>query len=523
MLSSKKETLAFFTILFVITDIVVVCSLARLRFTDISDQTMTKKERDSARLYFTKSYHVVLMERLRLNPRYIRSDCQMEEPVTELSEKDSPEFGTVKDNLDKCLRTSELMEYFHKEGLYHTAVRNAAHLLSTVRSVVPQNVSRNFSIPCWRAHLEVNLVSKSVVGSINGRAFASPTHCWNLPAQRALHSGYYQNKSSELVCLPNIFLAGFPKCGSTYMYCLLRRISYLAYLSGRRAEIEKEPRMWVSTGPDSNHQYPHQLNDLTHYLYNFMPAVDTVLKSQHSLAIDASPNLLFQWPRYRPREFMENYCLLPAVLPQILPNNKYIVVMREPASMLYSAFWFSCVTLNVTLTRQQQVDAPNVFHMEVVEAIETFQWCTEHYPTDKCIDDAFHSMKLRLLETQVQNSSARSCLRLRFETGFYYNYIRRWLAIVPRTQFLFLTTEELNRSPPYKDIVEFLGIDEFGVSSGPTNDDMKCETNKSKFNYRSDPALWMRNDTKKLLNDFFAPFNEKLANLLGDNKFLWKN
>ena len=347
MLSSKKQGCAVFII---IIYIMVVCSVVTLNLTKPSDQRLMKKERYSARLNFIKSYPVVSMDRKMSNPRYIRSDYQMEEPIIELSEKDTLEFGIVKDNMDKCIRAAELMEYFHKEGLYHTAVRNAAHLLSTVRSVVPQNFSRNFSMPCWWAHFEVNLLSKDVAGTINGKAFTSPTHCWNLPAQRAIQSGYYQNMSSELVCLPNILLAGFPKCGSTYMYCLLRRIAYLTHISGWSAEIEKEPRMWVSTGPSHNHQYPHQLNDLTRYLYNFMPAVDTVLKSQNSLAIDASPNLLFQWPRYTLRESMENYCLLPAVLPQILPSNKYIVVMREPASMLYSAFWFTCVTLNVTLT-----------------------------------------------------------------------------------------------------------------------------------------------------------------------------
>ena len=453
-----------------------------------------------------------------------RSDCKGEQPFVELNV--GAEFEAVKNNLDKCLRAAELMEYFQNMDYYDTAVRNAAYLLSFVRSFVPQKFCKKFSMPCWWTHFEVKLYSKEVTGSINGRVFKSPKSLWHLPLLRTLQSVYNGSKSSELLCLPSIFLAGFPKCGSTYMYCLLRRIAYLTHLSDWSAEIEKEPRMWVSTGPTRHHQYPHQFDDLTRYLFNFMPTVDTALRSQHSLAIDASPNLLFQWPRYTLCESMENYCLLPAVLPQILPSNKYIVVMREPASMLYSAFWFSCVTLNVTLTRQQQVDAPNVFHMEVVKVMETFQRCTEHYPTDKCIDDVYHSstklFEKRVLETRVQNSSTISCLRLRFETGFYYNYIRRWLAVVPRTQFLFLTTEELNISPPYKDIVEFIGIGEFGEGSGSTYD-VKCETNKSKFNYQSDPALWMRNDTKKLLNDFFAPFNKKLANLLGDNKFLWNN
>lgn len=40
--------------------------------------------------------------------------------------------------------------------------------------------------------------------------------------------------------------------------------------------------------------------------------------------------------------------------------------------------------------------------------------------------------------------------------------------------------------------------------------DIKCETNKPKLNYRSDSALWMRNDTKKLLDDFLHPLMKNL-------------
>jgi hypothetical protein len=39
--------------------------------------------------------------------------------------------------------------------------------------------------------------------------------------------------------------------------------------------------------------------------------------------------------------------------------------------------------------------------------------------------------------------------------------------------------------------------------------------------YKNDPRLAMRNDTREILRSFFRPYNQMLADLLGDRKFLW--
>ena len=40
--------------------------------------------------------------------------------------------------------------------------------------------------------------------------------------------------------------------------------------------------------------------------------------------------------------------------------------------------------------------------------------------------------------------------------------------------------------------------------------------------YKHDPRLQMREDTRQILEEFFQPYNQMLAELLGDDKFLWK-
>ena len=421
----------------------------------------------------------------------------------------SDEFEVVKSNLDKCLQASELFVYFKSIHFYDRAQKNAAHFFSLIRSIAPKKYDKKFKIPCWKAkfEIEVSSTNQDLFGAVNGKSFTVSQHDWTKPTLTILKTRYNGHKHSQLMCLPNIFLAGFPKCGSTYVYCLLRKIATLAHLSSKRTEIEKEPRVWVSEGPYRHHQYPHQLADLAHYIFNFMPAVDTV--SQNRIAIDGSPNLIFQWPHYSHIDTVENYCLLPAVLSHILPNNKYIVVMREPASMLYSAFWFSCVTPKTKLKRPQQLEAPNIFHRKVLRRIKIFRSCIIFSPVDKCLFDIFYGEHFITEPNCTANGASCSvvpnCLKLRFEVGFYYHYIRRWLAVVPRDQFFFLTVEELNINPPYKELLNFVSPQEMVDRDSVLKKlkklsyrDINCETNTSKFNYKSDPALKMRNDTKTI-------------------------
>ncbi len=42
-------------------------------------------------------------------------------------------------------------------------------------------------------------------------------------------------------------------------------------------------------------------------------------------------------------------------------------------------------------------------------------------------------------------------------------------------------------------------------------------------NKNSDKYQKMKPETRKLLSDFYAPYNKKLAQLLGDDRWLWQD
>ena len=432
------------------------------------------------------------------------------------SEVDVIERKIVEQNLLKCLAAAELTDYFESRNFTPISLRNADQLLLMMRTVVPANYSAHHSnSSCWKSPFDVTVcVGGNVEGHLNKIPFTVSGYSLSPELQQLL----YRPISSPVLCLPSIFIAGFPKCGSSFVYCLIRTLYKLDVGKGMWTQLEKEPHFWVPRGPHDHHLRPPNYADIATYLINYVPRWDGTT----SLPIDGSPNLLFQWAKYSGRETVENYCLVPSVLPVILPQNKYIVVLRNPVTMLYSAFWFSTSTHCRSLNRTQQRMAPDIFHDKVVKKINLYKSCISHRPVDACLDILFSPLMSSIRDIR--------CNRVRLEVGFYYYYIRRWLAVIPREQFFFVTIEELSdglhsntTSATLQQLVNFLGFNvPLSVIQHYLSVGKHCVNTQLYYNYRRDSALQMRSDTKQLLSEFFDPINQKLAELLQDPKYLWK-
>ena len=441
------------------------------------------------------------------------------------------ELEAVNKNLERCLEGANLTDYFVKMDYLRTAKRYLKYFLTLLRAVIPANFNREYSAPCWNSNLtaqvcderypKYNFLSRRVDVKIGNTRIQSVWHSFGYTLQAILRQRV--SISSSISCLPKFFIVGFPKCGSTQVYCLFKTLAklvnshYVASYSG----VEKEPHMWVPLGPFIRHNYPHQLSDFMNYIINYFQTAKSVTESNFTLSIDASPNIIFQWPQYSRNETLENYCLIPAILPYIIPESKYVVVMRNPADMLYSAFWFSCSSRNPKMNKYFQIQGPNVFHDKVKAKINMFLNCRKTKPPDACLLDLYFP---------ISNLILPFCGRVRLEVGFYYLYIRRWLNVIPRRRFLFLTMDELRENSSLlqvaNKVADFadLGVRIKSVESlrQEGQEESMCKNTQLNFDYRHDPQLRMRKDTRQLLEDFFRPFNHKLAELLGDQKYLWE-
>ena len=100
--------------------------------------------------------------------------------------------------------------------------------------------------------------------------------------------------------------------------------------------------------------------------------------------------------------------------------------------------------------------------------------------------------------------------------SIYYIYIVKFLHFFPREQFLFLRTEDISKEPVrfMNQITDFLGVEPY--SPFKARDLLEQKVNRQKAAIE---GMW--EDTRLLLQNFFAPFNRKLASLLKDDRFLW--
>ena len=432
------------------------------------------------------------------------------------------ELDSIVSRIDTCLASTNMLTYFKQAGYYNTAMNNARLLWMSVREVTPKFIGQ-YHLPCWNSSFlatkrlsRLGPAYRSISGHIGEYKFSysDAEHVHKTVLHNVPWNEHKKSFKSTTVCFPKLFLLGYPKCGSTYLYCLLNKILKLSSHSAGYCQAYKEPHWWAIDGtrkkltvisPDS----------VALYLLNFAKGILYIEQSLQAMTIEASPNLMFQWPRYSKNETMQNYCLLPAVIPALLPDSKYIVIMRNPVSMLYSAFWFSCTTIAYNLDAIKFIGA-DIFHDRITKKIAIFNHCIEEgRPLDKCVDTIAYNL---------YTSELPDCGRTRLEMGFYYVHVRKWLSVLPQDKILFFTLEDLIQRDMKEfalEVLDFLELDTSVLESYSTIDVQCSENNQHVVDYKHDPRLVMRNDTKQLLVDFYRPYNEMLANLLGDKKNVW--
>ena len=117
------------------------------------------------------------------------------------------------------------------------------------------------------------------------------------------------------------------------------------------------------------------------------------------------------------------------------------------------------------------------------------------------------------------------CGMTRIGMGLYYFHTRKWLSVVPRERIKFFTMEELTTQDLRHATRQIYNHLELSITDQEIENfkQISCGTNKQQsIDYKHDPRLKMREDTRQILEEFFQPYNQMLADLLGDDKFLWK-
>ncbi|XP_067654170.1 carbohydrate sulfotransferase 15-like [Haliotis asinina] len=259
-----------------------------------------------------------------------------------------------------------------------------------------------------------------------------------------------QLSSSRLVCLPYFYLAGFPKCGTTFTFQTI--VGHPEAVKG----VDKEPH-WITK---------------------------TRFKSQtfHPIITgDGSASTAWENPywRYLPGNYncTEPRVLIPHYVYHLNPSSKVIFVVRNPTDRVISSFNYFAIE-NMTAES---------FHTEIIVEIRTFKDCCSRYSLRVCAYD----------------------LGIRVRSGLYHVFIRDWMKVFPADQILVVRLEDIRDDlfRAFTRIFDFLSLSQLSRL------ELQEILNKSKLNDRT-KRFRVKQETRRLLDDFYRPHNTQLARLL---------
>ena len=387
-------------------------------------------------------------------------------------------------------------------------LNKAEKFLNQIQLLLPQNFSTQYKNPCWQAEQPnfdpPNDDLMTLLPSSRQQKLDQYAQLMN----QQVHSS---TKDKFILCLPYFFLAGFPKSATTTIHTVLAQLSQI------QAPSVKERHWWArqrvlgctKTCPKDT------ISSFMLYTLNFRRLSLLVgnggqLMSDQPITYDGSQSTLWDSHFFVDGQ---DYCAMPAVISKVLPNAKFIVVMRNPVTRLFSHFLYSCKLQYGSSIHNWPPEMRNepaeTFHNRITEYIDMFNKCINSSSVFECVSSISANRE------QVAKEG-RGCFRL--TVGLYAVHIRKWLQFSPICNFLFLKMEDITKDTyaTMRSITDFLGIKE--VSRDIAAKLLHRRENKSPM-----PELTMLTRSFKLLDDFYHPYNRELAKLLNNDRFLWED
>jgi len=165
---------------------------------------------------------------------------------------------------------------------------------------------------------------------------------------------------------------------------------------------------------------------------------------------------------------------------KILPNIKLIVLLRNPVDRAYSHYQM-----------EKQMGYENLSFVESIE-LENSRIKGEN---EKMIqDNNYYSYKRQIFSYLT--------------SGIYVNQLSLWMEHIPNNQFLIIKSEDFenDQSKIFKEVENFLGLNHVTIKF--------VKKNIGKYDA-------MNPETRKKLEEFFAPHNQRLYSFL-ERDFGWK-
>ncbi|XP_023686691.1 carbohydrate sulfotransferase 15 [Paramormyrops kingsleyae] len=371
-------------------------------------------------------------------------------------------------------------------------------------SVIPRKFLPDVKNPCWYEEHPGNVTwYGSNLYAHYSRRFRIVFDYLRRSFWEHLHR--HGDKHYRMRCLPYFYIIGQPKCGTTDLYDRLR-----LHPDVRFATL-KEPHWWtrkrfgiIRLSEGFHERYPVDdyldLFDMaTYQIHDYLRWNQTGDPDQRKIIIgEASASTM--WDNNAWVYFYENATdgeppfLVQDFVHAVQPDARLIVMLRDPVERLYSDYlYFGIANKSV-----------EDFHEKVSESLQLFEACLMEFSMRSC----------------VYNTTLNNAMPVRLQVGLYIVYILDWLTVFHKDQILVLRLEDhaSNRKYTMHKVFDFLSL-------GPLTEQLEAEITRSPASNTRRPADKslgpMLPLTKQILQEFYSPFNEKLAKVLRNDSFLW--
>lgn len=187
------------------------------------------------------------------------------------------------------------------------------------------------------------------------------------------------------------------------------------------------------------------------------------------------------------------------LLKSIQPNAKFIAIFRNPTDRLFSDFQFFSHNTD-----------KQYFHDLVVLHIKKF---------NTCLATRSGNIKSCMYEYRLFDNKHRDQHKIKLTRGLYSLYLAEWLRYFDSDQILCLNFEKMMGDPDtdhfsemMNGIATFLGLDNF-----PEETIFDSKAHYSRWFIKNETDKQMLPETRQLLDQFYAPFNQILGQMLGSD------
>ncbi|MEJ1273737.1 carbohydrate (N-acetylgalactosamine 4-sulfate 6-O) sulfotransferase 15 [Cricetulus griseus] len=390
----------------------------------------------------------------------------------------------------------------------HTSGEVSRLSLGQMFSVIPNKFLPNSKSPCWYEEFSGRNTTDPYL--TNSYVLYSKRFRSTFDALRKVfwgHLSHVHGKHFRLRCLPHFYIIGQPKCGTTDLYDRLRLHPEVKF------SAIKEPHWWtrkrfgiVRLRDGLRDRYPVEdyldLFDLAaHQIHQGLQAASAEEQSKMNKIIIGEASASTMWDNNAWTFFYDNSTdgeppfLTQDFIHAFQPEAKLIVMLRDPVERLYSDYLYFA-------SSNKSADD---FHEKVTEALQLFENCMLDYSLRAC----------------VYNNTLNNAMPVRLQVGLYAVYLLDWLTVFNKEQFLILRLEDHASNVKYTmhRVFHFLNL-------GPLSEKQEALMTKSPASNTRRPEdrslgpMWQI--TKKILQDFYGPFNTRLAQVLDDEAFAWK-